>query len=446
MKLTETIIRDRVINAAKKYYEFKHKKKKPFQAGDRVNYAGRVFDETEIEYLVDSSLEFWLTSGRYAHRFEKELAEFLDVKYCSLTNSGSSANLLTLMALTSPKLGKKRIKKGDEIISVAAAFPTTVAPIVQCGAIPVFVDIDIPSYNINCSMLDKALSKKTKAIILAHTLGNPFNVEYVKSFCDKHELWLIEDNCDALGSKYYMNGEWKYTGSFGHMSTYSFFPAHHITTGEGGAVCTNDPQLKRNVVSFRDWGRDCWCEAGYDNTCNNRFNYQFGELPLGYDHKSVSYHFGYNMKITDMQAAVGCAQLTKLPAFIEKRKHNWSLLRTGLDELSKDLILPEAEKNSDPSWFGFPLTVKDKSKIRRDDIVKYLETNNIQTRMLFCGNIIKHPCFDEMRKTGRGYRIVGELKNTEKIMHDSFWLGVYPGLSEEMIQFMISLIKKYIKK
>lgn len=446
MESKEAILKEKVLQASRKYYEFKHKIKKPFQEGDRVNYAGRVFDEKEIEYLVDSALEFWLTTGRYAHRFEKELAEFLNVSYCSLVNSGSSANLLALTALTSPKLGKKRIKKGDEVITVAAAFPTTVAPIVQIGAVPVFVDVDIPSYNIDCSMLEKALSKKTKAIILAHTLGNPFNVEYVKSFCDKNDIWLIEDNCDALGSKYLLKDEWKYTGTFGHMSTCSFFPPHHITLGEGGAVCTNDPQLKRNVVSFRDWGRDCWCEGGYDNTCNKRFNYQFGELPFGYDHKSVSYHFGYNMKVTDMQAAVGCAQLMKLPDFIEKRKHNWLLLRDGLDELSKYFILPEAEKNSDPSWFGFLLTVRNQNKITRDDIVKHLENTKIQTRMLFGGNIIKHPCFDEMRKSGKGYRTVGDLKNTDKIMNDSFWLGVYPGLSDEMIQYMITIIKKFIRK
>jgi CDP-6-deoxy-D-xylo-4-hexulose-3-dehydrase len=442
----ESILKEKVLQASRKYYEFKHKIKKPFQEGDRVNYAGRVFDEKEIEYLVDSALEFWLTTGRYAHRFEKELAEFLNVSYCSLTNSGSSANLLALAALTSPKLGKKRIKKGDEVITVAAAFPTTVAPIVQIGAIPVFVDVDIPSYNIDCSILEKALSKKTKAVVLAHTLGNPFNVEYVKSFCDKNDIWLIEDNCDALGSKYLLKDEWKYTGTFGHMSTCSFFPPHHITMGEGGAVCTNDPQLKRNVLSFRDWGRDCWCEGGYDNTCNKRFNYQFGELPFGYDHKSVSYHFGYNMKVTDMQAAVGCAQLMKLPDFIEKRKHNWLLLRDGLDELKKYFILPEAEKNSDPSWFGFLLTVRNQNKITRDDIVKHLENTKIQTRMLFGGNIIKHPCFDEMRKSGKGYRVVGDLKNTDKIMNDSFWLGVYPGLSEAMIQYMITIIKKFIRK
>jgi CDP-6-deoxy-D-xylo-4-hexulose-3-dehydrase len=370
-------------------------------------------------------LDFWLTTGKYAERFEKEFAEFLGVRHCSLTNSGSSANLLAFMTLTSHKLGDRRINKGDEVITVAAAFPTTVAPIIQYGAIPVFVDVTLPTYNIDVTKLEAALSDKTKAIVIAHTLGNPFDLQAVRGFCDKHELWLIEDNCDALGTKYLYNDEWKYTGTIGHIGTSSFYPPHHMTMGEGGAVYTNDTQLKRIIESLRDWGRDCWCSSGKDDTCKNRFNQQFGELPSGYDHKYVYSHLGYNLKVTDMQAAVGCAQLAKLPFFIETRKANWKTLREGLDGLQDILILPEATANSQPSWFGFLLTVRENTKTTRDEMVAYLEENGIQTRMLFAGNLLKHPCFDEMRIVGQGYRVVGELKNTETIMNHTFWISYW---------------------
>lgn len=440
----EEILRAQAIEAAIKHYHVKHKQDpEAFKPGERVSYGGRVFDEKEIVNLVDSALDFWLTTGKYSDKFEKEFAEFLGVKYCSLTNSGSSANLLAFMTLTSPKLGDRRIKRGDEVITVAAGFPTTVAPIIQYGAIPVFVDVEIPTYNIDSNLLEQALSAKTKAIMIAHTLGNTFDLQAVKDFCDQHKLWLVEDNCDALGSKYLYNGEWKYTGTIGHIGTSSFYPPHHMTMGEGGAVYTNDIQLKRIIESFRDWGRDCWCPSGQDNTCHNRFTQQFGELPYGYDHKYVYSHFGYNLKVTDMQAAIGCAQLEKLPAFIEARKRNWQLLRTGLADLTDKFILPEPTPNSDPSWFGFLLTIKEDAGFSREEIVNYLEDNGIQTRMLFAGNLIKHPCFDELREKGEGYRVVGELKNTDIIMNQTFWVGVYPGMTDEIIEFMINRIKGF---
>jgi len=437
----EKVLREQVLIAAAKHYAIKHRKKSAFTAGDRIPYACRVFDEQEIINLVDASLDFWLTTGRYAERFEREFAAFLGVKHCSLVNSGSSANLLAFMALTSPKLGDRRIRQGDEVITVAAAFPTTVAPIIQYGAVPVLVDVSLPTYNMDVTQLAAALSGKTKAVMVAHTLGNPFDVQAVKKFCDQHTLWLIEDNCDALGSKYKLNGKWKYTGTFGHIGTSSFYPPHHMTMGEGGAVYTNDTALKRLVESFRDWGRDCWCTSGHDNTCGRRFGQQFGELPLGYDHKYVYSHFGYNLKVTDMQAAVGCAQLAKLPGFIAARKRNWKLLRDGLAELSDVFILPEPAANSNPSWFGFLLTVQEKAGISREKIINRLETKGIQTRMLFAGNLIKHPCFDEMRKNGKGYRVVGKLTNTDRIMRDTFWVGVYPGMTEQMISYMVKTIR-----
>ena len=438
----EKVLREQAIAAAINYYEFKHKNSKIFTPGDRIPYAGRVFDDREVAALIDSSLDFWLTTGRYAERFESEFAQFLGVQHCSLTNSGSSANLLAFMALTSSKLGDRRIKKGDEVITVAAAFPTTVAPIIQYGAVPVFVDVSLPTYNIDCSLLENALSDKTKAVMVAHTLGNPFDLTAVKSFCDRHNLWLIEDNCDALGSKYLYKGEWRYTGTIGDIGTSSFYPPHHMTMGEGGAVYTDDLMLKRLVESFRDWGRDCWCPSGKDNTCNNRFGQQFGELPYGYDHKYVYSHFGYNLKVTDMQAAIGCAQLEKLPAFIEARKKNWKLLREGLAGLEDYLILPEPTDNADPSWFGFLLTVREGAGFTRDKMVNQLENKQIQTRMLFAGNLIKHPCFDEMRKEGKGYRVVGNLDTTDRIMCNTFWIGVYPGMTTEMVEYMVETIKK----
>jgi len=443
----EKELREKAIEAAVRYYEFRHKKgDKPFAPGDRIPYAARVFDEREVSNLIDSSLDFWLTTGRFAEKFEKEFAEFLGVRHCSLTNSGSSANLLAFMALTSPKLGERRIRKGDEIITVAAGFPTTVAPIIQYGAVPVFIDVSLPTYNIDCSRLEDGLSEKTKAVMVAHTLGNPFDLQAVKEFCGRHSLWLIEDNCDALGSRYLYNGRWEYTGTLGDIGTSSFYPPHHMTMGEGGAVYTNDHQLKRLVESFRDWGRDCWCPSGRDNTCGNRFGQQFGELPFGYDHKYVYSHFGYNLKVTDMQAAIGCAQIEKLPDFIDARRRNWQMLREGVSGLSDRFVLPEATKNSDPSWFGFLLTVRKEAGFKRDDMVNYLESKKVQTRMLFAGNLIKHPCFDEMRKRNEGYRVAGSLENTDRIMNDTFWVGVYPGMTEGMIDFMIEKIKEYMRK
>jgi len=437
----ETRLRKQAVEAAIAYYKHTHESKKAFTPGDRIPYAGRVFDEREIAALVDSSLDFWLTTGRYADRFERDFATFLNVRHCSLTNSGSSANLLAFMALTSTKLGERRICPGDEVITVAAAFPTTVAPIIQFGAIPVFVDVSLPSYNIDVTQLDAALSARTKAVMVAHTLGNPFDLAAVKTFCDRHNLWLIEDNCDALGSRYLLDGKWSYTGTIGHIGTSSFYPPHHMTMGEGGAVYTNDTRLKRIVESFRDWGRDCWCPSGMDNTCSNRFDQQFGELPFGYDHKYVYSHFGYNLKVTDMQAAIGCAQLEKLPSFIEARKRNWQLLRDGLETVKDRFVLPEATKNSDPSWFGFLLTTREGSGLSRDRVVNHLESKGIQTRMLFAGNLIKHPCFDEMRKTGTGFRVIGELDSTNRIMNDTLWVGVYPGMTEDMISYMLETIK-----
>ena len=439
---SEEELRSQVIRAAARYYEFKHKEKAAFKPGDRIAYGGRVFDDREICALVDSSLDFWLTTGRYAQKFETDFAALLGVTFCSLTNSGSSANLLAFMALTSSALDK-RIHKGDEVITVAAGFPTTVAPIIQYGAVPVFLDIKPGTYNIDCSGLEEALSDRTRAVMLAHTLGNPFDLETVKNFCDKHDLWLIEDNCDSLGSKYRFKGAWKYTGTIGHLGTSSFYPPHHITMGEGGAVYTDDARLKRLVESFRDWGRDCWCPSGHDNSCKQRFTRQFGQLPEGYDHKYVYSHFGYNLKVTDMQAAIGCAQLEKLPGFIAARKRNWQVLRDGLSALEDRFILPEPGHNTEPSWFGFLLTVKENARFTRNEIVSHLEKNGIQTRMLFAGNLIKHPCFDELRKAEAGYRVIGELRNTDMVMERSFWIGVYPGMREGMLEFTIEKIREF---
>ncbi len=439
-------LRSQAVAAALRYYAFKHADKTEFKPGDRIPYAGRVFDESEIENLIDASLDFWLTTGRYAERFEQEFAAFLGVRHSSLTNSGSSANLLAFMALTSPKLGERRISKGDEVITVAAGFPTTVAPIIQFGAVPVFVDVTLPTYNIDCSQLESARSERTKAVMVAHTLGNPFDLQAVKDFCDRYGLWLIEDNCDALGSRYLLEGEWRYTGTIGHLGTSSFYPPHHMTMGEGGAIYTDDTTLKRLVESFRDWGRDCWCPSGRDNTCGERFQRQFGELPHGYDHKYVYSHFGYNLKVTDMQAAIGCAQLEKLPAFIEARKSNWQFLREGLADLGEYFILPEATENSDPSWFGFLLTVREGAGFNREQIVQHLEARGIQTRMLFAGNLIKHPCFDEMRKEGTGYRLVGDLAVTDQIMKDTFWIGVYPGMDRAMLGHMVQTICRFVEQ
>jgi len=443
-KTQEQNLRRQAIEAAIAYYNHAHSEKKPFVVGDKIPYGGRVFDEHEISSLIDASLDFWLTTGRYAERFEADLASFLGINYCSLVNSGSSANLLAFMALTSPKLGERRIMPGDEVITVAAAFPTTVSPIIQYGAVPVFVDVSLPSYNIEVTQLEAAVSPRTKAVMLAHTLGNPFDLATVKDFCDKHKLWLIEDNCDALGSRYKFDGVWKFTGTIGHIGTSSFYPPHHITMGEGGAVYTDDPILKHLAESFRDWGRDCWCPPGKDDTCGRRFGQQFGELPFGYDHKYVYSHFGYNLKATDMQAAIGCAQLEKLPAFIEARKRNWKFLKDGLAGCEEYFILPEATENSDPSWFGFLLTIRPACGFTRENIINHLEHNGIQTRMLFAGNLTKHPCFDEMRRSGSGYRVIGNLAVTDQIMYNSFWIGVYPGLNESMLNFTLKTIKVFV--
>ncbi len=394
--------------------------------------------------LIDSSLEFWLTAGRYTEMFEKKLAEYLNVRHCSLVNSGSSANLNAFMALTSPLLGDRRVKRGDEVITVAAGFPTTVAPVIQYGAVPVFVDITIPQYNIDTSKLEDAVSDKTKAVMIAHTLGNPFDLAAVKAFCDKYDLWLIEDNCDALGSRYVINGEERFTGTIGDIGTSSFYPPHHMTMGEGGAVYTNNTLLNKIIRSFRDWGRDCVCPSGKDDLCGHRFDRQYGELPLGYDHKYVYSHFGYNLKATDMQAAIGCAQLEKFPSFVEKRKHNFNRLKAALSETEDRLVLPEACENSDPSWFGFLMTCKE--GVDRNKAVQYIESKGVQTRMLFAGNLIKHPCFDEMRVSGRGYRVAGDLSVTDKVMTDTFWVGVYPGMTDEMIDYMAKIIKEAIQK
>ncbi|MHB1696726.1 MAG: lipopolysaccharide biosynthesis protein RfbH [bacterium] len=439
----EQDLRNKVIEAAAEYYRNIYGNKKSFSAGDKISYAGRVFDEKEIINLINSSLDFWLTSGKYADKFETEFAKFLGVNYCSLANSGSSANLLAFMALTSPKLKERRINRGDEVITAAACFPTTISPIVQYGAVPVFIDITLPAYNINISDLEKAVSDKTKAVMLAHTLGNPFDIKAVKDFCKKYNLWLIEDNCDALGSKYFYEGAYRFTGTIGDIGTSSFYPPHHVTMGEGGAVYTNDSLLNKIILSFRDWGRDCICPSGIDNTCNNRFNRQFGELPFGYDHKYVYSHFGYNLKVTEMQASIGLAQLEKLPSFIEARKRNWNLIKGGLADLSDKFIFPEASSDSEPSWFGFIITLRDGAGFSREGIVNYLESKQIQTRMLFAGNIIKHPCFDEMRKNKAGYRVIGGLKNTDKIMKDTFWIGVYPGLSEEAALYAVKAIREF---
>lgn len=439
-------VKQEIMELVKEYYELEHKAKSEFKPGKRIPYAGRIFDACELTQLVDSSLEFWLTNGRYTFEFERKLAEFLKVRYCYTCNSGSSANLLAFMALTTQELGDRQIKRGDEVITVAAGFPTTVTPIIQYGAVPVFVDITIPEYNIDCSKLEEARTDKTKAVMIAHTLGNPFNIEKITQFCKKYNLWLIEDNCDALGSMYELDGEWKHTGTFGDIGTSSFYPPHHMTMGEGGAVYTNQPLLAKILVSLRDWGRDCSCPAGVDNLCGRRFSNQYGELPFGYDHKYVYSRLGYNLKITDMQAAIGCAQLEKLPEFIKARKANWKYLRKQLEGLEDYLILPSAQSQSEVSWFGFLIGVKEGVGVTRDDIVRHLEEKGVQTRMLFAGNLIKHPCFNQMRKSGVGYRQIGDLKNTDFAMNQVFWIGVYPGMTQDMIDFMAATIKERIKE
>jgi len=437
--MNEKEFRQKILNLVKEYCDECHAPAE-YHEGDRIPYAGRVYDSAEMVNLVDSSLEFWLTAGRYTDEFEKTFAKLLGVKFVSLVNSGSSANLLAFMALTSPLLKERRVNRGDEVITVAAGFPTTVAPVIQYGAVPVFVDVTLPEYNIDVTRLEGALSDKTKAVFVAHTLGNPFDLSAVKAFCDRHSLWLIEDNCDALGSRVKINGEWKYTGTVGDIGTSSFYPPHHLTMGEGGAVYTDNPLLNKIIRSMRDWGRDCVCPPGRDNMCGHRFDGTYGELPKGYDHKYIYSHFGYNLKATDMQAAVGCAQLDKLPSFTEKRKHNHERLLTLLKEggAEKTLILPTHLPDSDPAWFGFIMTCREKGA--RTKIVEYVEKHGVQTRMLFAGNLIKHPCFDEMRANGEGYRVYGDLTNTDRIMEDSFWVGVYPGITDQKTSYIAKTI------
>ena len=439
-KKTEKEAREEILALVKEYCDTYHNKKKPFEDGDRIPYASRVYDSKEMVNLVDSSLEFWLTSGRYTDEFEKKFSKYLNVRFCSLVNSGSSANLLAFMALTSPLLKERQIKRGDEVITVAAGFPTTVTPVIQYGAVPVFVDVTIPQYNIDVTMLEAARSEKTKAVMIAHTLGNPYDLTVVKAFCDKYNLWLVEDNCDALGTVYTLDGKEYFSGTIGDIGTSSFYPPHHMTMGEGGAVYTNDSLLNRIIRSFRDWGRDCVCPSGTDNLCGHRFDRQYGELPLGYDHKYVYSHFGYNLKATDMQAAIGCAQIEKFPSFVERRRKNFSRLYEALKDTEEKLILPEACPGSKPSWFGFLITCKE--GVDRNQLVQYVESKGVQTRMLFAGNLTKHPCFNQMRESGSGYRVVGELKNTDRIMQDTFWIGVYPGMTDEMIDYMAKTIKE----
>ena len=433
----ESQARAEILALVEEYCDRYHVKKE-YEKGDRISYASRGYDHDEMLNLVDSSLDFWLTAGRYHDKFEKNLAKFLGVRFANIVNSGSSANLLAFMTLTSPLLGDRRVKRGDEIITVACGFPTTVTPMLQYGAVPVFVDVTIPQYNIDVNMLEKALSKKTKAVMVAHTLGNPFDLKAVKDFCDKHGLWLVEDNCDALGSTYTIDGETKFTGTIGDMGTSSFYPPHHMTMGEGGAVYTNNSLLNKIIRSLRDWGRDCFCPSGKDNTCGCRFTRQYGKLPLGYDHKYVYSHFGYNLKVTDMQAAVGCAQLEKFPSFVERRKYNFKRLRKALECAEDKLILPLPNENSDPSWFGFLITCRE--GVERAKLVKYIEEHNVQTRMLFAGNLILHPCFDTIRDDNKSYRVVGDLKNTNIVMENTFWVGLYPGMTDEMLDYMAETI------
>lgn len=436
-------LKKQILELTRQYYEEVHAPKKEFTPGKSfVNYGGRFFDAEEMVNLVDSSLDFWLTAGPWATRFENRLAKWLGVKHCALTNSGSSANLLAFYTLTSPKLGERAIRRGDEVITVAAGFPTTVNPIIQFGAVPVFVDVSLPGFNVDPALLEAAYSPKCKAVMMAHSLGNPFNLEAVLAFCKKHNLWLVEDNCDALGSEYTLNGETRKTGTWGDIGTSSFYPPHHMTMGEGGAVYTDNPLLDRITRSFRDWGRDCWCLGGVDNTCKLRFTGQFGELPRGYDHKYVYSHFGFNLKVTDMQAAIGCAQLDKLDSIVAARRANYKTLHDGLQG-TPGIILPEPEPNSSPSWFGFLIAVEENAGFTRNQLTSYLEENKIQTRNMFAGNLIKHPAFDEMRQSGTGYRQAGNLKNTDFVMNNTFWIGVYPGMTAAQNAWMIECIRTF---
>jgi len=434
---SEKKIREEIFNKVKELYKLTKIKEEFIPGKTKINYAGRVFNEKEIISLVDSSLDFWLTAGRYVAEFERKFSKFLGVKYCMLTNSGSSANLLALSALTSPKLKSRRLRPGDEVITTTCGFPTTLNPIIQNNLTPILIDVDVETYNIQVNKIEKAISERTKAILVAHTLGNPVNISEIMKVVKKYNLWFIEDNCDALGSKY----EGRYTGTFGHISTCSFYPAHHITMGEGGAVMTSDFELKKIIISFRDWGRDCWCEPGHDNTCGKRFSWQLGELPFGYDHKYTYSHIGYNLKITDMQAAIGVEQLKKLPQFIVVRKHNFNFLYNRLKKYKKYFILPKPEKNSEPSWFGLPILVKESAPFTRAEIVRYLEENKIATRMLFGGNLTKQPAYKDVK-----YGVYGSLKNTDLVMSSLFWVGVYPRLTNEKLDYVIKIIDKFVNR
>ena len=427
------------------YKDFKEpaESKAHFKPGDRISYASRVYDEKEMQSLADAMLDFWLTTGRFSAEFEKNFAKWIGVKYAHLVNSGSSANLIAFSVLTAPELGKRQIQRGDEVITVACGFPTTITPILQYGAVPVFVDVTVPQYNIDVSQLEAALSDKTKAVMIAHTLGNPFDLKAVKAFCDKHDLWLVEDNCDALGSTYTIDGETRFTGTWGDIGTSSFYPPHHMTMGEGGAVYTNNPLLSRLILSYRDWGRACICASGQDNLCGHRWDGQFGLLPKGYDHKYTYNHFGYNLKVTDLQAAVGVEQLKKFPSFIERRKHNWARLHAALEDVQDKIILPTPAENADPSWFGFLISVRPEAGLDRNEVTKYIESKNVQTRLLFSGNIVKQPCFNEIRGT-EAYRVIGDLHNSDFVVSHTFWVGVYPGMTDAMIDYMAQVIKEAV--
>lgn len=428
------------------YHQFKEQETdhSNFKPGDRISYASRVYDEKEMQSLTDAALDFWLTTGRFANEFEHGFAKWIGVKYAHLVNSGSSANLIAFSVLTAPELGEQQIKRGDEVITVACGFPTTINPILQYGAVPVFLDVTVPQYNIDVSQLEAAYNPgKTKAVMIAHTLGNPFDLKAVKTFCDNHNLWLVEDNCDALGSQYTIDGETKYTGTWGDIGTSSFYPPHHMTMGEGGCVYTSNPLLNRLILSYRDWGRDCFCPSGRDNTCGHRFDGDYGELPHGYDHKYVYSHFGYNLKVTDLQAAIGVEQLKKFPGFIERRRHNWDRLHNALERVTDKIILPQPAENSKPSWFGFLISLRPETGLNRNAVTRYIEDHNIQTRLLFSGNVIKHPCFDQIRNTD-AYRVVGDLHNTDFIVNNTFWVGVYPGMTDAMIDYMAQIVKEAV--
>ena len=435
--MTADEIRAQILALVVQFYQAAWPEKQFVPGEMPVPVSGRVFDADDLVHLVDASLDFWLTAGRYASQFEREFARLLGVRHAILCNSGSSANLLALSVLTSPKLGERRLQPGDEVITVAAGFPTTVNPIIQNNLVPVFLDVELGTYNVDARYLEEAIGPRTRAIMLAHTLGNPFNLDTVLDVSRRHDLWLIEDNCDALGSTY----KGKLTGTFGDLATASFYPAHHITMGEGGCVLTNRPKLKVIIQSFRDWGRDCWCEPGKDNTCGKRFEWQLGDLPYGYDHKYIYSHIGYNLKLTDMQAAVGVAQLKKLPRFIEARKRNWQLLYEGLKPFEEFLILPQPTPGSDPSWFGFVITVRPEAPFTRNDIVRHLESHRIATRLLFGGNLTRQPAYLDV-----SHRIVGDLTSTDTVMSQAFWVGVYPGLTEPMINYVIEAFEQFLVK